>query len=177
MIVFKGQGATASELPIGLAGARTYFEDVTAFLNKIEAVQAVKPLARPGAFLVTHHPVGGLGYMVAMAACLQAEWDEGGMRLVPLDFDMAQVKSEHPVVKGFIEAALALEPRAGDRTGVDFGFDLSVEVPLPGALRMLPRGLVQVTGDGIMSAQVRLVVQSLFRKVMEDFRLGAEATG
>jgi hypothetical protein len=46
-----------------------------------------------------------------------------------------------------------------------------VEVPIPPVLNLLPRGLVQATGDGIMNLQIGMVVTTLFRKVMDDFKL------
>jgi hypothetical protein len=173
MIMVSGKGSTASELPIGLSASRDYFADISAFLLKIEAVDKVKPLGRPGAYLVTHHPVGGLNYHVVMVSCMQSEWHEGGMRLRPLDFETDQIKCEHPVVKGFIEADLSLADRGLDKTSVEFQFSVGVELPLVGGLRMLPRPLVRATADGIMNFKVGLIIQSLFRKVLDDFSLEA----
>lgn len=171
MIELKGHGSTSGELPIDLAGARAYFADVPAFLAKLEAVDAIKPLSRPGAFLVTHHPMGALGYHVRMVAVLQCDWDETGLRLAPLDFDTAQVPSELPVVKGFINGHLRLGERPGDRTEARLDFTVQVDLPIPSALRLVPRALVQATGDGIMGLQTSMVVSSLFRRVMDDFAL------
>ena len=171
MIQLKGLGQTAGQLPIGLDEARTYFEDVPAFLRKIDAVDTIKPLSRPGAYLVTHHAVGGLGYQVAMIACLQIEWHAGGMRLRPLDFDLDKVPSPHPTVKGFIEGDLALSARGERLTAAEFGFKVAIDLPIPGMLQLVPRPVIQATGDGIMGVQTNLVVQSLFRKVMDDFAL------
>ena len=171
MIIVKGQGATATELPLDRAAARAYFEDVPAFLTKIEAVATVKPLGRPGAYLVLHHPMGGLGYSVVMAACCQVTWHEGGMHLRPLDFDAEQVKSEHPVVKGYIQSDLRLAERPADATWADFSFEVTVEVPVPGLLALVPRGLLQATADGIMQLRAGMVVESLFRQVLADFEL------
>ena len=146
-----------------------------AFLRKIEAVATIKPLGRPGAYMVIHHPVGGLGYSVVMVACLQVEWHEGGLHLRPLDFDAEQVKCEHPVVKGYIQSDLRLAERAQGATWADFGFEVTVEIPIPAVLRLVPRGLVQATADGLMQLRAGMVVESLFRKVLEDLKLPAGA--
>ena len=120
MIRISGRGATQSELPLGLAGARTYFQDVASFLDKIEAVNTVKPLGRPGAYLISHHAVGALNYKVVLVTCMQAEWHEGGMRLIPLDFDTDKLKYDYPVVKGFSEGELKLAelPSDGDNSTI-----------------------------------------------------------
>lgn len=173
MIIVKGQGATAAELPIGPQAARTYFADVPSFLNKIEAVSGVKALGRPGTYLITHHPMGALNYMVVMVSCAEATWHDGGLSLRPLDFDTDQVKCDHPVVKGYIESDLVLAPRASDKTYADFRFDVRVELPIKGAITLLPRPLVQATADGIMSLRVSMVVKSLFNAVAADLRLGS----
>lgn len=174
MIICRGQGTTAAELPIGAEAARTYFDDATAFLRKIEAVDAIRPLGRPGAYLLTHHPVGGFGYEVVMAACLQITWDGTTMTMAPLDFDLAKVASPHPVVKGYIEGELALAERRPGRTQADYRFAVTVEIPVPGVLTLVPRPMLQATADGIMTLKSGLVVRSLFGKVLADFRLAAE---
>ncbi len=171
MIIVRGQGATAAELPIGSAAAKTYFGDVPAFLRKIESVDGIRPLARPGTYLLTHHPMGGFGYEVVMAACLEATWQGDHMRLAPLDFDREKVVSPHPVVKGFIEGELRLAEPRPDATAAEFGFSVTVEVPVPGVLRLVPSALLQSTADGIMGYRAGLVVRCLFEKVLADFRL------
>lgn len=172
MLTIKGQGATGSELPIGMDRARTYFfDELEGFLRKIEAVDTIKPLSRPGAYLITHQPMGGLSYMVVMVACLQAEWHPGGMRLSPLDFDLEKVKSDHPTVKGFITGDLQVFEREPGSIEVAFKFGVDVELPLRGALRLLPQPLIQATGDGIMGFRTQQVVKNLFQKVLEDFQL------
>jgi hypothetical protein len=173
MILLKGKGQTTGQIPLGLAAARTYFEDLPAFLGKIEAVDSVKPLTRPGAYLVIHHPMGAMSYQVAMVACLQAEWHAGGMRLSPLDFDLDKVASPHETVKGFVEGELKLIERHDALTAAEFGFSVSIELPIPPVLSLVPRPMIQATGDGIMNLQTGLIVQSLFRKVMDDFALTA----
>lgn len=174
MIRVSGRGATSSELPIDLAAARQYFQDAAAFLYKIEAVKTVKPLARPGAFLLTHHAVGGLNYKVALVTCMQIAWHETGLTLAPLDFDADKVPCEVPVVKGYSDGALDLLER-GERTGVDFKFTMEVELPLKGALTVIPRPVVQATADGIMQFEVKRTVQNLFRAVHADFSTTSKA--
>lgn len=171
MIICRGQGSTAAELPIGVDAACAYFADATAFLRKIEAVDGIRPLGRPGAYLITHHPVGGFGYEVVMAACLQIAWDGPIMTMAPLDFDLAKVATPHPVVKGYIEGRLALDERQPGHTRAAYRFGVTVEIPVPGVLSLVPRPMLQATADGIMTLKSGLVVRSLFEKVLADFRL------
>lgn len=168
MLRISGQGKAGTDLPVDLAAARTYFEDVTAFFAKIEAIATVKPLARAHTYLITHHPVGGLDYRVVVITCMQVDWHEGGMRLVPLDFDPPERHQDLPVVKGFTEGDLRLTPEGGG-TRVAFDFSVTVELPIVKVLKLLPRALVQATADGIMGLQVNNTVQTLFRKVQQDF--------
>jgi hypothetical protein len=115
--------------------------------------------------------MGGLSYQVRMVACMQTSWDETGLRLSPLDFDVEKIQSDLPVVKGFIDGHLRFDARQPAVTNVALDFSVTVEVPIPPVLNLLPRGLVQATGDGIMNLQIGMVVTTLFRKVMDDFKL------
>lgn len=169
MLKLIGRGHTAGNLPLPLPAARDYFADVAAFLRKIEHVDELRPIAsRPGAYLVTHHPVGGLGYHVVVVACLEGVWEGDTMRLRPLDFDLEKVKSAHPTVKGFIQGDLALRAVSAG-TSADFGFGVTVELPIPAALSLVPTGLVKATADSLMSMRCESVAKGLFRKVMDDF--------
>lgn len=174
MIRVSGRGATSSELPIHLAAARDYFQDAVGFLHKIEAVDTVKPLSRPGAFLITHHAVGGPSYKVVLVTCMQVTWHETGLTLAPLDFDADKVPCDHPIVKGYSDGALDLRDR-GERTGVDFKFTMDVELPIKGALGLIPRPVVQATAEGIMQFEVKRTVQNLFRAVQADFATASKA--
>lgn len=176
MITLKGLGSTAADLPIDYLGARAHFADVPSFLAKIAAMDTIRPLSRPGVYLITHHPMGGLSYQVRMVACMQTSWDESGLRLSPLDFDVEKVKCDLPVVKGFIDGHLRFDTRQPVLTNVALDFSVTVEVPIPPVLKLIPRPLVQATGDGIMNIQIGMVVASLFRKVMDDFKLTATSS-
>ena len=170
-MTFKGRGAKTGVLPHGLDHAKQYFQDLPAFLAKIEDVDTVKPLQAAGAYLVTHKPMGGLNYFVVMVAVLKATWDGSQMTLESLDFDLDKIKSEHQVVKGFLKGGLKLDERSPGQTDIDFAFDLDVEFPVPGVLRLVPSSLVQSTGDGIMTLKIGATVQSLYKKVLTDFNL------
>lgn len=164
---FHGRGATGATLPLDAPGARAYFADVPDFFRKIQTVESVRPLGREGAYLILHHPVGGLGHTVVIAACLQAEWHDHGLRLRPLDFELEKLSHVHPLAKGFIEGELKLAAGpAGTRA--DFAFGVSVDLPIPKPLRLLPEALVRATGDGIMGLAVNQVVESLFARVMAE---------
>jgi hypothetical protein len=168
MIRISGNGNTSSEIPVDFAAAHLYFQDTVRFLDKIEAVDKVKTLSRPNTYLLTHHAVGGLNYKVVLATCMGVEWHETGLKLVPLDFDHEKIACDYPVVKGFSDGSLDLLDR-GDRTGVDFRFKMDIEIPIAGALKFLPRPVVQATADGIMAFEVNRTVRNLFSAVLKDF--------
>lgn len=170
-IAIKGRGQTASEIPVGLDAAQTYFQDVSAFLHKIDAIETVRPLGRPGAFLSAHHPVGAFDYKVVLVTVMQSTWDEGGMTLAPLDFDAEKHQAAYPVVKGYCDGRLTLREVSPGRTAVAFKFETKLDLPIEGLLRFLPKALVQTTGDGIMAFEVNRIVQNLFKKVLDDFSL------
>lgn len=172
-IAIKGRGHTASEVPVGLAAAQTYFQDVSAFLHKIDAIETARALSRPGAFLNSHHAVGAFDYKVVLVTALEAVWDEGGMTLVPLDFDAEKHQAAYPVVKGFCDGRLDLRAVGPERTAVAFQFEIRLDLPVEGLLRFLPKALVTTTGEGIMNYEVGRVVQNLFKKVLDDFSLTA----
>jgi hypothetical protein len=171
IMTFKGRGEKGGELPVALPEAKPYFTDIKAFLHKIEDVREVKELGRPGAYLVKNHPVGALNYYVDVVWAIQIEPTDDGMVIRPLDFDLEKIKSDNQVVKSMVDGELKLKALAADRTGVDFWFTFAVEFPVPGALRLVPSGLIQTTADGIMNVRVSATVGNLYGKVVEDFAL------
>lgn len=170
MLIITGRGATAGVLPAPLATTRPYFDDLAAFIAKIEDVDTVKPLGKPYTYLVTHQPIGAMNYYVTVAYTLVGTPTETGFTLSSYDFEAAKLKSAHPVIKGYVNGALALTPHAeGEQTHIDLKFELKVELPLPTPLKLVPRGLVQTTADGIMTVKVATSVESMHRKVLADF--------
>lgn len=171
IMTFKGRGEKGGELPVGMPAAKDYFADIKGFLEKIEDVREVKELGRPGAYLLKNHPVGALNYHVDIVWAIQVEPTENGIVIRPLDFDLEKIKSANQVLKSMVDGELVLKPLADDRTAVDFWFTFAVEFPVPGALRLVPSGLIQTTADGIMTLRVAVTVNNLYGKVQEDFKL------
>jgi hypothetical protein len=171
MLTIKGTGKKAGELPLGLPQAKEYFQDLPGFIAKIEEVDQVKPLKRANTYLVTHKPIGAMNFYTTVVYCLEAEWTDAGITFKPLDFDPEQIKSEHMVLKGFVNGGLKLVPAGDDRTSVDLVFELNVELPIPTVLKFVPQGLVQSTADGIMTMKVAASVESMYSKVLQDFNM------
>lgn len=170
MLTIKGTGLKAGEVPAPHDEALRYFHNVHDFLWKLPDVESVKPLSRENCYLIVIKPIGGLNYYVTVASALEAKPTPQGLELTPLDFDPEKIKSEHQVLKGFVSGALSTRGN-GDRTGIDFNLKLEVEFPLPPALKLVPRGLIQSTADGIMNLRMGLIVDALHGKVLEDFKL------
>ncbi|MDB5099670.1 MAG: hypothetical protein JWM80_4091 [Cyanobacteria bacterium RYN_339] len=171
ILTIKGTGKKNGEIPVGMAKAKEYFSDLGAFVQKIEDVETVKPLGAPLTYLVTDKPIGAFNYYVTIVSVLVGEWHDKGMTLSSRDFDTDKIKSEHQVLKGFIEGELVLADLGADRTGVDLSFTMTIEFPLPGALRLMPQALVKSTSDGIMSLKMGATVEALYKKVLNDFQL------
>ena len=171
MLIIKGVGKKAGEIPVGLNEAKDYFSDLPGFIKKISDVDTVRALSVPDSYLVTHVPIGAMNFYTTVVYALRTEWSERGMLLKPLDFDTDKIKSEHQVLKGFVNGELVLDQVAEDRTQAALHFELSVELPVPGMLRLVPQGLIQSTADGIMNVRVGAAVESLYGRVYEDFNL------
>lgn len=172
LLMIKGRGVKSGELPVPMAEARGYFErDLPAFLRKIEDVESVKELSQPFTYLVTDKPIGALNYYVTIVTVLVAEWHAGGMTLTSRDFDIEKIKAPHPVLKSYIDGELKLAEAGPDRTAVALDFTMTVEFPVPLALRLVPQAVVQSTSDGIMNIKMGATVQALYRKVLDDFKL------
>lgn len=172
-LLIKGRGVKNGEGPLSQKEALEYFSDIPSFLLKIDDVDQVKALSHPNSYLVTHKPVGAFNYHVTVVYALQVEKTETGMVFKPLDFDVEKIKSEHQVLKGFCDGELITKVLAPDRTGVDFYFNLSIELPVAPALMLVPRGLIQTTADGIMNLKIGLTIDAFYKKVMEDLKLPA----
>ena len=172
-MTFTGRATRQGLLPVGLDEALAYFTDVRAFIQKIEDVKDIRDLSLPRAYLMTLHPIGALNYHVTVVTALQAESTPSGLKLRPLDFDAQKVRSEHPVLKGFIEGELQATARGATQTAIDFKFDLSIDFEVPATLNLLPRPLIQTTADGLMKLKLALIIENLYGKVRQDFSLPA----
>jgi hypothetical protein len=172
-MTFKGHAVKQGELPIGLTEAKQYFSDIKAFIRKIEDVKDIKDLSMPQAYLMTHHPMGALNYYITFVTAVQATETPDGLLLKSLDFDENKVKSDHPPLKGFIDGRLQARELEPDRTAIDFNFDLTIDFKLPTALMLVPRGLIQSTADGLMSLKLTKLVNDMYQKVVDDFRLAS----
>ena len=171
MLTIKGTGVKAGEIPVAQSRALEYFKDIPAFLHKIDDVDQVRPLGRDGAYLVTHKPIGGMNYYVTVVYAFQAEFTPDGLVGRPLDFDVEKVKSEHPVLKGFVDTLLVTKPKSTETTSIDFKFTLTLEMPMAPALKLLPRPFVQATADGIMNLKVGATIDAFYKKVLTDFAI------
>lgn len=171
LMTFTGRASRQGLLPVGMDEALAYFSDVRAFIQKIEDVKDIKDLALPRAYLMTHHPIGALNFHVTFVTALQAEGTDTGLRLKSLDFDHQKIKSEHHVLKGFIDGELVAQARGQAETAVDFNFELSIGFEVPGALALIPKSLIQTTADGLMKLKLALVIENLYGKVRQDFNL------
>ena len=171
MLVIKGTGVKGGEMPVGREEALRYFENLPDFIHKIQDVDTVKPLGQPHTYLVTHKPIGALNFFTTVVYVVRGEFTPDGLKLSSFDFDAEKVKSEHPVLKGFVEGMLSLRELAPDRTHAELSFTLRVEFPLTGPLKLAPRQLVQTTADGLMTLKTSSSVNDLYAKVLADFNL------
>ena len=168
-ISIRGVGKKTAELPLSLEAARAYFTDVPSFLKKIDMVETVRELGRPGAFLVIHKAVGAFNFQATSAYAIQVEYTETGMTFLPLDFDVAQLKSPHPVVKGFVEGALLLTPVSDTAVATDLTFIHTADIDQAGPLAFVPAAMIKSTADGLMTMIINSTIASMWQKVQADF--------
>jgi hypothetical protein len=168
-IAIRGVGFKAATVPMSLEGAREYFADVPGFLKKIDMVETVRELGRPGAYLVIHKAVGAMNFQATSAYAIQVEHTDNGMKFLPLDFEVKQLKSPHPVVKGFVEGSLVLTPKSDNSVGTELTFVHTADIEQAGPLAFVPAGLIKSTADGIMNMIIGSTIDSMWRKVQADF--------
>lgn len=168
-IQIRGVGTKAATVPMTLEAALAYFKDVPSFLKKIDMVETVKELGRPGAYLVIHKAVGAMNFQATSAYAIQVEHTETGMTFSPLDFDVKQLKSPHPVVKGFVEGGLVLTPKGDTTVATELTFVHTADIDQSGPLAFVPAGLIKSTADGIMTMIIGVTIDSMWRKVQADF--------
>lgn len=167
-ISIRGVGKKAAEVPLSLEAAREYFKDVPSFLRKIDMVETVKELGRPNAYIVIHKTVGALNFQATSAYAIQVEHTETGMTFLPLDFDVAQLKSPHLVVKGFVEGSLVLEPRGDELVATNLTFVHTADIEQTGPLSFMPAAMIKSTADGLMDMIIGVTIDSMWRKVQAD---------
>lgn len=168
-ISIRGIGKKAAEVPLSLEAARTYFADVPGFLKKIEQVETVRELGRPGAYLVVHKPVGAFHIQATSAYAVQVEHTETGMTFLPLDFDVAALKSPYPVVKGFVEGGLVLKAIGDELVATDLTFVHTADIESGGPLALIPDAMIKATADSVMNMIITATVEAMWRKVQADF--------
>jgi hypothetical protein len=168
-IAIRGVGFKAATVPLGLEAARTYFADVPTFLRKIDMVETVRELGRPDAFLVIHKTVGAMNFQATSAYAIQVEHTAHGMTFLPLDFEVAQLKSPHPVVKGFVEGSLKLTPQGENMCATELTFIHTADIDQAGPLAFIPAGMIKTTADGLMTMIIGSTIESMWRKVKADF--------
>lgn len=168
-ISIRGVGKKAAEVPLGLEAAREYFRDVPGFLKKIDWVETVKELGRPGAYLVIHKAVGAMNFQATSAYAIQVEHTETGMTFLPLDFEVSALKSPHPVVKGFVEGSLVLKPISEQAVATDLTFVHTADIEHNGPLAFVPAPMIKSTADSLMTMIISNTIESMWRKVQADF--------
>jgi hypothetical protein len=133
---------------------------------------------------MTAEPLGNNGYALTIGHFGALGYDiepRIGLHLLPQEQGIYRI--ETIPVPGYtpqgyevdFQAALELQeqPRTGDRstplTSVEWTLDLQVAVQFPRFIRALPKGLIQRTGDHLLSQVVRQASRCLTHKVQEDF--------
>jgi hypothetical protein len=131
----------------------------------------VKPISRNAYALGIGH-VGALGYKVDPRIGLDLlPQKEGVYRIqsIPLpdqepqayevDFQAVMILKEQP----------APEEGGAVMTSVEWQLDLTVTMPLPRFVQVVPENVLQKTGDSVLAHVVKSISQSLTAKVQADF--------
>lgn len=169
-LIIQGRGTRKGELPISEAEALDYFRDIKAFVAKIQEVEKIEE-GPGGGLLVSHSPLGAMNYFVTLVYNMTCTWHEHGVRFGAAPFDLGAIKSPHQLVKGEVLGHLTTRPIEAKRTEIELEFGLQIDLPIPFALKFVPEALVRTTADGIMTLRVAASVDSMYRKVEQDFGL------
>lgn len=169
-LIITGRGVRRGELPVGQAEALAYFRDVKAFVAKIQEVERIEE-GPQGSLLVSHRPIGGMNYFVTVVYAMTCDWHEQGVRFGSAPFDLSGMRSPHQLVKGEVSGHLHTQALPNGHTATELDFTLSVALPVPFALKLVPSAVLKTTADGIMSLKVGISVEDMYRKVEEDFGL------
>jgi hypothetical protein len=168
-ITIRGVGKKSAQIPLGMEAAKSYFSDVPSFLKKIDMVETVRELGRPGAYLVVHKAFGVFTFQATSAYAIQVEHTETGMSFTPLDFEVSQLKSSIPVVKGFVEGGLVLKAIDDNSVATDLTFVHTADVEQTGPIAFVPAPMLKATADNITSMIIGSTIESMWRKVQADF--------
>jgi hypothetical protein len=131
----------------------------------------VKPISRNAYALGIGH-VGALGYKVDPRIGLDLlPQKEGVYRIqsIPLQDQEPQVyEVDFQAVMILKEQPAAAEGGAA-MTSVEWHLDLTVTMPLPRFVQVVPQNVLQKTGDSVLAHVVKSISQSLTAKVQADF--------
>ncbi|HEY9845538.1 MAG TPA: DUF1997 domain-containing protein [Candidatus Caenarcaniphilales bacterium] len=172
---FQSQFTGCMELYADAKTVAQYLDAHQGWFCRCAHPMEVEPLGANGYALVIGH-FGAFGYEVEPVLGLELLPPEQGVyriRTIPIpnhdsqgyrvDFQAALQLAEVPI------ASEALAGRQARLTRVEWHLDLAVLVQFPRFIRKLPQGLIQRTGDRLLTQIVRQVSHRLTTKVQEDF--------
>jgi hypothetical protein len=167
--LFHGGYTGRMEMAADRQVVAAYLDDHQAWFVRCAHPMTATPLADNGYDLTVGH-FGALGYEVEPKI---------GLHLLPQDHGVYRI--ETIPIPGYVPSGYDVDFKASlqliestDEAGqwltlVDWELDLKVWVSFPRFIQALPKGIIQRTGDHLLSQIVRQASRCLTHKVQEDF--------
>ncbi len=167
--LFTGGYVGQMEMASDRATVSTYLDNHRDWFVRCAHPMTADPLGQNG-YALTIGKFGALGYEVEPRI---------GLNLLPQEQGVYRIETipvpgyESPGYEVDFKAALELKEQDDAAhqplTQVNWELDLQVSVQFPRFIHALPQGLIQKTGDHLLSQIVRQVSRRLTHKVQEDF--------
>jgi hypothetical protein len=160
MLTLTGKATSTTLLPLTLAQAQEESKAIVSILSELSDVAKVTPQGGDR-FFVRLAPVSTLGHSVEVLYVIEYVFENGMFTLKPLDFDLDSIPSEHHTFKAFTSGDIKLEPVSSDQTTIHLDFKVQVELPIKGPMHLIPKPLIQTTGDAVMKLKIENTVKEL----------------
>jgi hypothetical protein len=163
MIDIAASSRRAFVFPAELPLAYAYYGDVERILNYLPHISLVCAYG-PDSFRLLYSSTELGTYHVRIVADVQTRLEEGWRIWVqPLD-DIPAVESKAGLssleTRGYFSSCSAFFDQGGE-TRIEYGLELRAELPIPGGLRIMPRGMI--------GRIVRSVTQTRIREIVDGF--------
>lgn len=169
-VLFRGNYAGLMEMSADRHTVATYLDEHRDWFLRCAAPMTAEPLGESG-YAVTVGNFGAMGYHVEPKV---------GLNLLPQEKGVYRIETipvPDYVAPGYevdFQASLELNEHgcdAGDTplTQVDWELELKVWVQFPRFINVLPKQIIQKTGDHLLNQIVRQASRCLTHKVQEDF--------
>jgi hypothetical protein len=171
-IGFYGQFADCMEMYASAQTVASYLDAHQGWFRRCASPMNVELIGENG-YALTIGRFGAFGYEVEPKIGLELLPPEQGIyhiKTIPVPNYVAPgYDVDFQSVMQLVEGANSSKRHSGQITSVEWQLDLAVYVQFPKFIQLLPKSVVQSTGDRLLNQIVRQVSRRLTSKVQEDF--------